>query len=207
VSRRTAATWLVGLYAVLLNLCYSCPATAQEIGRFDARGEVVVTRIGDTLRVVIPTEYGRITLEVGAVSSPDPDVPGGPIDPVPPDSAPDPAPAPWPTTWDGIADHLLRDVPPEDRSRVAAAVLAGLDAVIQPPAGSAPVTTGQSAAALLLDVASNYDFGGLPPNAPTTILAIVRVGDVLVKAGDDGPLAARYARALRPRILEIANGG
>jgi hypothetical protein len=204
VTRRTASLWLIGLYACLLNLVASCPTHGQEIGRFDARGEVVVTRSGDVLRVAIPTEYGRITVEVGVTLGPDappPDVPGAPV---PPEPEPEPDP---PSTWSGMADHTLRTVPSEDRAQVAAAIVAGLDAVISPPVGSAPITGGQSAAALLLDTATSYPFSDPPPKTPTTLLAIVRVGDVLIKSGEDAPLAVRYAQALRPRFQEIANGG
>ena len=211
MTRSSAAAWLVGLAACLLNLCYSCPTHGQEIARVSASGEVVVERAGSVLRVVIPTEYGRIIVEVPPTPGVPPELPPPGTDPEPPAPEPDPKPD-TPSTWPALADHVMRDVPAEDRTVVAEAIVAGLEAIeatppVRNPNDPPSLTLGQKAAAHLLDVATTYPFGDPPPKTATTILAIVRVGDVLVKAGDDARKAVAYAKELRKYLQEIASGG
>lgn len=171
-------------------------------GKYAIRVNAIVGASFDSARPV------TATLPVEVEGPPPPPPP--PPDPGPgPDLDPDPGPDPVPTTWDGVADWILRGVEdPRDRAAAASSVLAGVDAIIAPPPGVPPPASGHDAAALLLDAASAHDGGHLSPGGvKQALMAILRAGDLMVKAGPDAALAARYAQALRPRLTEIAHGG
>lgn len=117
MTRRTAALWLVGLAAVLLNLHFSCPAShGQEVARVPSSGVVVVERIAGTgtVRITIPTATGRIVVEVDAGAG------GGDI--LPPVGPELPPPGGGP---DASAERKLRgmleQLPGESRLKVARA--------------------------------------------------------------------------------------
>ena len=212
-SRQSLTLWSVLILAILFAFGWAVAARGQEIARVSASGEVVVERSGSVLRVVIPTEHGRIIVEVPPTPGVPPELPPPGTDPEPPAPEPEPEPdTPQAQAWRKLAERIVGDAPVYERRAVAAAVIKGLDAVIASPPVRAEtdlpgLTLGQKAAVDLIEAAQTFEFAPPAPDATVTVLSIMRAGDVLVAAGNDANLAVRYAKELKKYLEEITARG
>lgn len=116
MTRRTAALWLVGLSAVLLNLALSCPTRGQEIARVAvSSGAVTVTRGDGVIVVVITSEGETTTIEIPVTGGSNP--PAGP-------DAPDADP------MEAAVERAFAGIPTESRPAIRSAALKEINEAI-----------------------------------------------------------------------------